>query len=84
MTEPDQRCEHRKAIDIQSEQREEHDGQSIPDDPERAVDAIDERVFGESPDPAEDEVRENPTPAFEQDLDPEDQGSADAVALQAE
>lgn len=59
----------------------------VPDDPqhnpESAVDALEDRVFGEPVD----QVRgrqDDTSPAFEQDLEPEDQGSAGAGDEQPE
>lgn len=53
----------------------------VPDDeqshPEEALDALEERVFGHTVDQTRDEQGDT-TPAFEQDLDAEDQGSGDA------
>jgi len=58
-----------------------------PDDPrsntEQAVDAMEQRVLGDSAVSAGKDEGEDLSPAFEQDLDPEDQGSAEAGAEQS-
>ena len=60
-----------------------------PDDPrsnpEQAVDAMERRVQGDgdSAASAREDEDEDLSPAFEQDLDPQDQGSADAAAEQS-
>lgn len=59
----------------------------VPDDPqlnpENAVDALEDRVFGAPVDQTRDKQRDT-SPAFEQDLEPEDQGSAEAGDEQPE
>jgi hypothetical protein len=59
----------------------------VPDDPrsnpEQAVDAMEQRVLGETALSALEDEGEDHSPAFEQDLDPEDQGSAEAGAEQS-
>ena len=49
-----------------------------PDDDRDAGEAVADRLTSERPDPVEDD--EAVTPAFEVDLDPEDQGTAEAAA----
>lgn len=55
---------------------------ATPDDPSAAVDDLEaataRRPEGDTPDPAEDD--DPPSPAFDVDLDPEDQGTAEAAA----
>lgn len=47
--------------------------------PAETVDALEERVFGRSDSPAdEDQESQNPAPAIEQDIDSDELGSADA------
>jgi hypothetical protein len=52
------------------------------DDPESTVEDLEattvRRPDGDTPDPAEDD--DPPSPAFDLDLDPEDQGTAEAAA----
>ncbi|HWM03806.1 MAG TPA: hypothetical protein VNP92_15845 [Actinophytocola sp.] len=63
------------------------DDLQVPDDPqsnpEQAVDAMEQRVLGDSAASARKGEDEDLSPAFEQDLDPEDQGSAEAGAEQS-
>jgi hypothetical protein len=58
----------------------------VPDDPqanpEQAVDAVEQRVLGRPTGTAPDDEPADTTPAFEQDLDPADQGSAGAAEEQ--
>jgi hypothetical protein len=49
-----------------------------PDDDRDAGEALAERLAGDTPDPVEND--DAATPAFELDLDPEDQGTAEAAA----
>jgi hypothetical protein len=68
-----------------NEARPEPDGPQAPDDPqsnpEDAVDAMEQRVLGDGVASARED--EDLSPAFEQDLDPQDQGSAEAAAEQS-
>jgi hypothetical protein len=72
-----------------NEVRPEPDDPQAPDDPqsnpEQAVDAMEQRVLGDSPGFAREDEDEDEdlSPAFEQDLDPQDQGSAEAAAEQS-
>jgi hypothetical protein len=70
-----------------SEARPEPDDPQAPDDPqsnpEEAVDAMEQRVLGDSVASAREDEDEDLSPAFEQNLDPEDQGSTDAAAEQS-
>ncbi len=52
-------------------------------DTEQAVDAMEQRVLGDSAASAGKDEDEDLSPAFEQDLDPEDQGTAEAAAEQS-
>jgi hypothetical protein len=69
-----------------NEARPEGDSQ-VPDDPqsnpEQAVDAMEQRVLGDSAAAAGEGEDEDLSPAFELDLDPEDQGTAEAGAEQS-
>jgi|tagenome__1003787_1003787.scaffolds.fasta_scaffold20486343_1 hypothetical protein len=70
------------------ETRPDSDASQVPDDPrsnpEQAVDAMEQRVLGDSAASGRTgEVEEDLSPAFEQDLDPEDQGSSAAGAEQS-
>jgi hypothetical protein len=70
-----------------NEARPEPDDPQAPDDarsnPEQAVDAMEQRVLGDSAASAREDKDEDLSPAFEQDLDPQDQGSAEAAAEQS-
>jgi hypothetical protein len=70
-----------------NEPRPDPDDSQVPDDPqsnpEQAVDAIEQRVLGNSAASAREGEDEDLSPAFEQDLDPEDQGSAEAAVEQS-
>ena len=70
-----------------NEARPEHGDPQAPDDPqsnpEQAVDAMEERVLGDNAAAAREGEDEDLSPAFEQDLDPQDQGSAEAAAEQS-
>ncbi len=69
-----------------TDERSDDGAQHVPEDPqadpEQAVDAMEERVLGHSVDSSRDDV-DDAAPAFEQDLDPEDQGTAEAGAEQS-
>ena len=70
-----------------NEARPEPDDPHAPDDPqsnpEQAVDAMEQRVQGDSAASAREDKDEDLSPAFELDLDPQDQGSAEAAAEQS-
>lgn len=80
-----------KGADMTGDERTDNGHHAVPEDPqpepEQAVDAMEERVLGDSADsPSQNEQedeQEDVTPAFEQDLDPQDQGSAEAAAEQS-
>ncbi len=67
--------------------RPEPDDHPAPDDPrsdpEQAVDAMEQRVLGDDATSTGGDEEEDLSPAFELDLDPEDQGSAEAAAEQS-
>jgi hypothetical protein len=68
-----------------SDEHADNDAPPNPDDPrsnlEQAVDAMEQRVLGDSATSARED--EDLSPAFEQDLDPQDQGTAEAGAEQS-